>query len=100
MRTSVFITKIILSLLLFLCLFKMPYGYYQFIRFASLVGFAILAYQANERQNKTEMIIYICLAILFQLLIKISLSREIWNIIDVIVGIFLIASLFIKRIEK
>ena len=26
----------------------MPYGYYQFVRFAALVGFAILAYQGYE----------------------------------------------------
>ncbi len=42
------IIKIFLSLLLFLCLADMPYGYYQFVRFAGLVGFAILAYQADR----------------------------------------------------
>lgn len=89
--------KIILSILLFVCLADMPYGYYQLVRFAALVGFVILAYQANERQNKTEMIIYICFAILFQPLLKISLGREIWNIIDVIVGIGLIITIFWKR---
>lgn len=97
MKNVMIILKIILSILLFLCLLKMPYGYYQFVRFAALVGFVILAYQANERQNKTEMIIYVCFAFLFQPIFKIALGREIWNIIDVIVGIGLIITIFWKR---
>ncbi len=88
--------KIILAILFFICLAEMPYGFYQFVRFAALIGFAILAYQASENENKTEMIIYICLAVLFQPLIKISLGREIWNVVDVIVGLALLVSIFIK----
>jgi hypothetical protein len=37
------------------------------------------------------------LALLFQPFIKIALGRDIWNIVDVIVGIGLIVSLLIKR---
>ena len=87
--------KIILPILFFICLADLPYGFYQFVRFAALVGFAILAYKANDKENKTEMIIYICLAVLFQPLIKISLGREIWNVVDVIVGLALLVSIFI-----
>ncbi len=87
--------KIILAILFFICLADLPYGFYQFVRFAALVGFAILAYKANDKENKTEMIIYICLAVLFQPLIKISLGREIWNVVDVIVGLALLVSIFI-----
>lgn len=88
--------KIFLSVLFFLCLLDMPYGYFQIVRFAALVGFAILAYNANEQGHKREVIIYICLAILFQPLIKIALGRQLWNVIDVIVGIGLIASIFMR----
>ncbi len=77
--------KIILSILFFLCLAKMPYGYYQFVRFIALTGFAILAYNANEKGNKMEAIIFVALALLFQPFIKIAFGREIWNIIDVVV---------------
>lgn len=75
----------------------MPYGFYQLVRFAALVGFAILSYHASGQENKTEMIIYVCLAILFQPLIKISLGREVWNVVDVIVGVGLIITIFWKR---
>ena len=90
------IIKIILAALFFVCLFDMPYGYFQIVRFAALVGFAILAYNANERGHKREVIIYVCLAILFQPLIKIALGRQLWNVIDVIVGIGLIVSIFMR----
>ena len=88
--------KIVLAILFFLCLADMPYGFYQFVRFAGLIGFAILAYQAHEQGRQTEMIIYICLAVLFQPLFKISLGREIWNVIDVVVGLALLVTIFIN----
>jgi hypothetical protein len=92
--------KIALAVLFFLCLLDMPYGFYQLVRFVALVGFAILAYKANEQGQKTEATIYVCLAILFQPLIKIALGRELWNVVDIIVGIGLILSLFIKPKAK
>jgi len=91
------IIKIVLAVLFFLCLLDMPYGFYQLVRFIALIGFSVLAYQSFENENKDLTIVYIGLAILFQPLIKISLGREIWNIIDVIVGGGLIVSIFIKR---
>jgi hypothetical protein len=92
--------KIILVILFFLCLADMPYGYYQFVRFAGLIGFAILAYQANQQGRQSEMIIYGGLALLFQPFFKIALGREMWNIVDVVVGIGLIISIFMKPKES
>ncbi len=89
--------KILLAILFFLCLADMPYGYYQFVRFVGLIGFVILAYQAYEQGRQTEMIIYGGLAVLFQPFLKIALGREIWNIVDVIVGIGLLVSVLIKN---
>lgn len=88
--------KIVLAILFFLCLADIPYGYYQLVRFIALVGFTILAYKENEQGRKTEAIIYVCLGILFQPFVKIALGRQIWNIIDVVVGIGLIVSIFIR----
>ena len=91
------IIKILLALLLFICLADMPYGYYQLVRFVGLIGFSILAYKAYEHNKKIEMIIFVGLALLFQPFFKISIGREIWNIVDVVVGIILIGSIFFKR---
>ena len=46
------IIKITLSILFLLCLFNMPYGYYQATRFIGMVGFLLLAYSTYEG-NKT-----------------------------------------------
>ena len=94
------IIKVVLAILFFICLADMPYGYYQFVRFTGLVGFVILAYQANQKARQTEMIIYGGLALLFQPFFKIALGREIWNIIDVVVGIGLLISIFMKPKES
>lgn len=88
--------KLTLAVLLFICLIDMPYGYYQLVRISGLIGFSILAYKASEKQNKTEMIIFVGLALLFQPFIKVALGRQIWNILDVIIGIGLIVSAFRK----
>lgn len=94
------IIKIGLSTLFLLCLADMPYGFYQFVRFAGLIGFAILAYEANQQNKQAEMIIYGALALLFQPFFKIALGRQLWNIIDVIVAIGLLFSLFGKTNEE
>lgn len=72
----------------------MPYGYYQLIRFLAMIGFGILAYKANHKSNLTVMITYVILAILFQPIIKIALGRLIWNVLDVIVAVGLVISVF------
>ena len=86
--------KVVLAVLLLLCLLDMPYGSYQLVRFIALIGFAVLAYSANTKNNNIETIIYGSLALLFQPFFKIALDREIWNIVDVIVGVGLIFSIF------
>ena len=94
------VIKIILAVLFFICLADMPYGFYQFVMFAGLVGYAILAYQAHEQNRQSEMIIYVGLALLFQPFFKIALCRQIWNVVDVVVGIGLLISIFMKPKES
>ncbi len=78
----------------------MPYGYYQFVRFVAMIGFSVLAYQANEKDNQAEMIIYGALALLFQPFFKITLGRELWNLVDILVGLGLLISIFIKPKDR
>ena len=88
--------KIVLAILFFICLVDMPYGYYQLVRFAALVGFSLLAYQSYLKGNINVVILYVGLALLFQPFFKVALGREIWNIVDVIVGVGLLISIFWK----
>ncbi len=85
--------KIILAILLFGCLMDFPYGYYQFVRFVAMVGFAYLALEAHHNNHSKQIFIYVVLALLFQPFVKIALGRTIWNIVDVLVAIGLLVSL-------
>jgi len=85
------IIKVIYAILLFLCLVPtMLYGYFQLIRFLGLMLFGYLAYVSFRAGNERNAFIYLGLAILFQPFIKIALGRVIWNIVDVIVGVWLL----------
>ncbi len=91
------VVKIVLGFLFFVCLAKMPYGYYQFTRFAAFIGFAYLGYKSYAEYNKGLSFIYIALAILFQPLFKIYLGRTLWNIVDVAAGVFLFLTIVWQR---
>lgn len=65
-----------------------------------MVAFGYLAFVANNDKKMNEFVIYLALAILFQPFIKIALGRFIWNVVDVIVAIGLVGSLFIRSNDK
>lgn len=94
------IIKIILAVLFILCVFDMPYGFFQFVRFAGFVGFGYLAYLARQKDLDTMMILYIALAILFQPFIKIALGRDLWIAVDVVVATGLLISVYADSKKK
>lgn len=81
---------IILAALLLLCLAPMPYGYFQLVRFISMVAFAVMAYQFYNEKREGWAICFGALALLFQPFVKIALGRAMWNIVDVVVAIILL----------
>ena len=90
------VNKIILCVLFFVCLFDMPYGYYQFVRFIGMIGFGLLAIE-NYQKNQTWFIIWISSALLINPFFKIALGRDMWNIIDVIWAVLLIVSMILNK---
>lgn len=92
--------KVALSVLLLLCLFDMPYGFYQLVRFGAFVVFAYLAYDAIKSKKEEIAILYGAMALLFQPFIKIALGRAMWNVVDVIVAVLLIVSIVIENKKK
>ncbi len=88
------IVKILISILLLGCLAKMPYGYFQFVRVVSCVGFIWLA---NEYKDKMYVLLgCVGAAILFNPLFKIHFTRKLWNPIDVIIAVSLILWVIIE----
>lgn len=85
---------LIIAAMMLLCLAPMPYGYFQLVRFLSTLVFGVMAFRYY--QERKEWLAYTCgtLALLFQPFYKIALGRTVWNIVDVIVAIGLIALFF------
>jgi hypothetical protein len=100
MKNQIIISKIVLAILFVICLADMPYGYFQFVRFLGMVGFAFLAFKEYEKENKGWMIFYVISAILINPILKISLGRELWNIIDIAWATILIGTIFFDKNKR
>lgn len=84
-KTNLFLYAF-LAVLLLLCLFRMPYGYYMFVRFITMVLGVYFAYVEFKEERSLMEIVWIAIAILFQPFFKIALGRTLWNIVDMIVA--------------
>ena len=82
--------KIFLALALFGCLLDMPYTYFILVRFATFAICGYLAYVAYKDQRMSAVWIYLGIALLFQPFLKISFHRITWNILDVLLAIYLV----------
>ncbi|MDI9358316.1 MAG: hypothetical protein QM528_05175 [Phycisphaerales bacterium] len=91
------IVKILLILLFLGCFFAVPYGYFMLVRFLGMVGFIILAYYDEPKEDKTLMIIWIVSAVLINPILRLPLGRAIWNIIDMVWIFGLLLSLLMDR---
>lgn len=81
---------LVLSVALILCLLPMPYGYYVFVRYISMIAFGAIAYKLYNEQKKQLAFSFLVLAVLFQPFFKFALGRVMWNIVDVVVALFLV----------
>ena len=95
MKTNINYLYLGMADMLFSCLLHLPYGYYTLVRFLSMVGFVYIGYKLLDKNN-TVAITFFVLALLFQPIFKISLGRELWNIVDIVVALFLL-TLWIKN---
>ena len=92
-----FVVKIILVVILLSCLLPLPYGVFELIRYAALIGFGYLAYKYFKARDEGKTLVFGTLALLIQPFFKLSLGRGIWNIVDVAIVIFIIYLLIKKK---
>jgi hypothetical protein len=85
--------KILAAILLFWALADNPYGYYQFLRWAVLIIGSYSAYLSYEKGRKEWAWIFGIMATLFNPIIPFYLSKDIWQIVDLISGILFLVSL-------
>lgn len=83
---------------LFIALFEgLPYGYFTLLRFVVCAVGAYMAYKIYESDNDSLWVwLFGGIAILFNPIIPIHLTREVWWIIDLIVGGVFLLSIFNK----
>ena len=90
-------TRVVAAGLLFWAIPPNPYGYYTFLRIVVCGVAAFTAYFSYEIKKEIWAVVFGMIAILFNPISPISLSREIWAPIDIGTGIlFIISTFFIK----
>ena len=82
---------IILSILmLFGAIAEWPYGYYILLRWINCIASILVAFQAFEKNIDWAKAVFIVIAILFNPLAPIYLSRSTWIPLDIITAILFI----------
>ena len=84
------IVQLVCAGILLLCVFPMPYGYFTIVRIVTTIMSCYLAYNYYTQSKKELAISFAIIAVLFQPLIKFTLGREMWLVVDIIVAILLI----------
>ena len=83
------IAFIAVAVLCLIALFRLPYGYYTFLRIVTCLAGAAGAYFAYEREDTRLWAFPLAaIAILFNPIVPVHLTREIWQPINVVVAGF------------
>ena len=91
--------RLVTAILLFIALFTLPIGYYNFLRWVvclTAIYTLIISYKADGAVN-FGVWLFILIAILFNPIFPIFMSRSIWRVSDLIVAVIFLASTFFIR---
>ena len=94
------IPALIAALMLLGALAPWPYGYYQLIRWVVCGTAVFVAFMAYDWQKLWATVLFGCIALLFNPLIPIHLSREIWQPIDLICALLFVIALIVRKPEN
>lgn len=78
--------------MLFIAVAPLPYGYYTLLRLLTTGVFAWATFVAYEQKHQSLPWVFGFLAILFNPIEKIHLPKELWAIVDIGAGMFLLAT--------
>ncbi len=91
------IPSLIVAAMLLVALAELPYGYYQLLRFIVCGVSIYIAYMTYNWQKIWAMWLFGFVALLFNPLIPIHLSREIWQPINVICALLFLTITFLLK---
>jgi len=95
------IPALVAAVMLLVALAEWPYGYYQLLRFVTCGVAAYVAFLAYQWQKIWATWPFGFIALLFNPLIPIRLSRELWQPIDVICAIlFAVIAFALQKPDK
>lgn len=92
------IIKAMMLMLILPVAFTLPYGYYSLLRIVATIFFIISANLMDKKKDATFFYVFGILAIIFNPIIKIHFSKNIWALIDLISAI--IIGLNIDKLEE
>lgn len=92
--------RIGLATALVLCLFNMPYWYYQLVRLFGTLIFFYLAYNAHHNKVGITPILFLVCGIILNPFLKISFGRDVWKLVDVLLAVVLIISPKLQSIGR
>jgi hypothetical protein len=91
------VLRIVVAVLLFLALYKQGYGYYQILRWI-ISGISIYCIYLAYTQKKIAWVwVFGGTAVLFNPLAPIFMDRVAWAIIDVVIAVLIVISIFYVR---
>lgn len=95
------IPAIIAALVLLGALGQWPYGYYQLLRWVTCAASVWVAFLAYAWQKKWVTVLFGIIAVLFNPLIPIHLTRELWQPIDVICALlFVVVVIVLQKLAE
>lgn len=83
--------------LLLIALLDMPYGYYQLLRVCIFCTSAYIAVQQNDGGDKFWMWGFIACALIYNPVVKLSLGKEIWPLVNVATVVFYFSHMLTKQ---
>jgi hypothetical protein len=96
-KTPLLIPSLIAAAMSLGALADWPYGYYQLLRFVVCGAGVYVAYTAYNWQKMWAVWLFGFIALLFNPLIPIHLSREIWQPINVVCAVLFIVIVFVLK---
>lgn len=96
------ILTLVASGMLFIALSSgLPYGYFTLMRFVVCAVGIYLAYKTYE-ENKESLWVWAFgfVAVLFNPFFPVYLKRAQWEVIDLVVGVFFVLSVFLMRFKS
>jgi hypothetical protein len=84
--------------LVIVAFFRLPYGYYTFLRIVVCIASIYTALRLFDWDYKWQTWVFVAVAVLFNPLIPVHLGRDIWIVIDFIVAVLMIVTPFYFKI--